>query len=382
MAGVLRATTVLLVGVILAGCSANTSAGSSASAVASASSPAALPSSTAAVPGRDQFDGAELVRAGTNAFLALRSGGLYLLSPGQLRPLTPPFALTGMTSPPGIAATDSQHVVAVAAGDPQTVSVRVSSDGGQSWSPVRQVRVPTDSGIAAVRASVMGLRVVVLANEQSSSNALIGMLGLSPDGGQTWSVVGAPSGGAVYSAGGVFWLVGGPTGDQVFASADGTAWQQASVPVDSSSWTAGQPVDVTGLGVVFPVTTHGQGPSQLQFLASADGGATWRTVGSAVGPQTEANTTLPVSITADGDWTMVWPDGSKVLAGSLSQGVPTAVLSPNGLGGGAYGVVRLTQNEIVAVASSSTCPNGKASCTSSTVLLRSIDNGQTWAPVI
>jgi hypothetical protein len=185
----------------------------------------------------------------------------------------------------------------------------------------------------------------------------------------------------VYAAGGAFWILGGVMGDKVFASSDGASWHPVTIPVAAAYWTAGTPAQVDGIGVVIPVTTHGDGASQVTFLASQDAGASWRTLGSVDGPHTEFSTTLPTSITPDGNWMTLWPDASKVASGNLTNIAAPLIVSPNGLAGNAYGVVLLSATEAYASSAPDSCPGGNQPCTSTTLLLHSADGGQTWAPI-
>ena len=170
-------------------------------------------------------------------------------------------------------------------------------------------------------------------------------------------------------------------GDQVFASSDGVAWRAIKLPISTRYWTAAAATDVDRLGVVIPVTSHDPGgPSQLTFLATSDLGRTWRVAASVAAPPTEMDTTIPVSITADGHWVAVWPDGSKVVAGPLGAKGQTTI-SPNGLPANVTDVAFTSAATGVAVSSVASCPSGKSSCTSASVVTRTDDGGQDWIPV-
>lgn len=323
---------------------------------------------------------ARFVRVGSNT-VVLTTTGLYRAADNRLQPLGPPFAPTSGQRV-AVAGVDPAHLVAAATSGARTVDVRHSVDGGQTWASPRGVRIQTDNGIGRLSVAAIGALVVVLANEASSAAVSNAMIAASPDDGATWSVLSSPTGGTLSREGGVFWLVGGVMGDKVYESTDGANWRSITLPLPAAYWTAGSPAQVDGVGTVIPVTTHEQGASQMMFVASQDQGVSWSIIGSTPGPQTEFTTTLPTSITSGGDWMTVWPDGSKVLAGNVSQVDANKIISPNGLASNVYGVVLLSSAEAYALAAPSSCPDGKQSCTSTTVLLHTVDGGQTWSAVL
>lgn len=333
--------------------------------------PPVTPSSTS------DLSGAQFVRAGPSA-IVLATTGLYRASGNRLQPLSPPFPPTSGQRE-ALAAADPMHFVAAATIDAQAVDERQSVDGGQTWTSPASVRVPTDNGIGSLSVGAIDTYIVALANEASSAAVSNAMVAASSDKGASWSVVSSPAGGTLSAEGGVFWLVGGVMGDRVYESNDGMSWRPVNLPVTAPYWTAGSPAQVEGVGTVIPITTHEQGASQIIFVASQDQGVSWRVLGAAPGPQTEFSTTLPTSITSSSDWMTVSPDGSKILAGNISQVDAHRIISPNGLPSNVYGVVLLSSTEAYALAAPSSCPDGKQSCTSTTVLLHSVDGGQTWS---
>jgi hypothetical protein len=218
---------------------------------------------------------------------------------------------------------------------------------------------------------------VLLANETSSSNFSVGAWAASSDAGGKWATGQAPSGGKVSAADGTFWIVGGVTGSDLFASSDGQDWASVFVPAEGS-WTAESPTTVPGFGVVLPITRRSSRGSDLAFLTSSDGGKSWKESASTAAPDTEVGTTIPTDLDASGQWVAVWPDGSKVVSGKLGD-ADTKFVSPNGLPGNVMSVAILSVGTLVALASIDECPTGRTSCTSTVVLEVSSDGGQTWS---
>ena len=223
--------------------------------------------------------------------------------------------------------------------------------------------------------------MTILLDEASSTAISSGTVATTASPGASWVMRSAPVGGTLSAAGGRFWISGGVMGDQVFTSSDGTTWRAAKLPILKRYWTAAAATDVDRVGVVIPVTSHDPGgPSEITLLATSDVGRTWRVAASVAAPPTEIDTTIPVSITGDGHWFAVWPDGSKVVAGLLGAKGQTTI-SPNGLPANVSEIAFTSATRGVAVSGVADCPNGKSSCTSRSVVTRTSDGGQDWTPV-
>lgn len=250
---------------------------------------------------------------------------------------------------------------------------------GLTWSRRGGAKIATFNGIAVLQLASVGDRLVVLATEASGTNTSYGFAAVSVDNGATWAVQRAPVGGWLTAAGGTFWLVGGPMGDQVFKSVDGSTWDPITLPVPAKYWTADQPVPV-GSGVVIPVTTHnGDSDSDVLLIESRDNGATWSIAAETSAPATTFSTVIPSAIAPDGSWFVAYVDGSKVISGILGE-PGTTVRSPNGLPPNIESLV-VAGSQLVALAMPSSCPSGKDSCGFTTLLATTQDRGQTWNPV-
>jgi hypothetical protein len=360
---------------VLAGCVAAAPSGSPAR---DGSAALATPAPSSAAPGWPAPTIVRLTRDGTH--IVILASGRASLEDGRK------LATVGPVTPAGrvgeaLASGSGSDLVYVAVGDAVSITVSTSSDGGASWDAVPAPHVSGMQAIGDVAAAKVGERVAILLDEATSTAVSSGTVATAARPGEPWAVAPAPIGGTLSSAGGRFWISGGVMGDQVFASSDGTAWRAVKLPTSTRYWTAAAATEVDRLGVVIPVTSHDPGgPSDITFLATSDLGKTWRVVAQVEAPPTEFDTTIPVSITADGHWFAIWPDGSKVIAGALDAKGQTTI-SPNGLPANVYDVAFTSATTGVAVSSVTTCPNGKSSCTSTSVVTRTDDGGQDWTPM-
>ena len=317
-----------------------------------------------------------LARAGQHVVIlangrAVLDNGAPLTIKGQGLPATP--SVEAITSSSGA------KLVYVAARDSHSVIALASTDGGKTWTSAGQQDVSSVDAIADLHIAEVGDQFAMLVVEATSSVVSSGVVATGPSTGGKWSLGPAPVGGDLSSAGGRYWIVGGVMGDQAFSSKDGLSWESVKLPTSATYWTAAPAVEVDGIGAVIPITSHDPaGPSDVTFFATSNLGKTWKPMASVSAPLTEFDTTIPTSITADGHWFVIWPDGSKVLAGSLGA-TDTKVISPNGLGANVSQVVFSSPSTGVAVSNAATCPDGKASCSFSTVVTRTDDGGQSWA---
>jgi hypothetical protein len=364
--GLCIASIITLVGCVSAGPVGSTGPAASVAPVASA-----IPSTS-----RSHVD-VRLARAGGH--VAILKDGTATLESGTR------VDIVGRDQPAPVSeamtASSDVDLVYVAVPDAHSVTAYTSGDGGGSWSTGQRHLVPDIEAVGDVGVAIVGDRLAVLLVEATSTAVSSGVVAIVANGNEKWILSPAPVGGTISSAGGGFWIVGGVMGDQVFASADGSTWRPVTIPASTKYWTAGTATTVDRVGVVIPVTSHDPGrPSDLSFLATSDQGKTWRSVASVSAPPTEFDTTIPTSITADGHWVAIWPNGSKVLAGTLGAKDQT-IISPNGLPAN-IGAVEFSSATVgVAVGSVANCPQGKSSCTSTAVVTRTNDGGQDWTPM-
>lgn len=88
---------------------------------------------------------------------------------------------------------------------------------------------------------------------------------------------------------------------------------------------------------------------------------------------------IPLAISSDGTWILIYPDGSNVVSGGVDDRA-TIAESPAGLASDVADVV-LTDQAVTVLATPSSCRTGKASCTYSVIVLQSRDLGRTWSPI-
>jgi hypothetical protein len=359
--------------VVVGGCSVASPSGSAAP---SSSGDIATPPANASPSA--SLTNVRLARAGLHVVIlsngkAILENGAPMNITGQGIPATP--SIEALTS-----GTDAK-LVYVAARDTHSVIALASTDEGASWTPAGQKDVSSVDAIGELHVAALGDQFAILVDEAASSAVSSGAVAVGRGPGGKWAVGPAPVAGDISSAGGRYWIVGGVMGDQAFSSKDGLAWEATKIPASATYWTAALAVDVDGLGVVVPVTSHDPtGSSDVTFFATSDSGKTWTSVASLTAPLTEFNTTIPTSVTSDGQWFAVWPDGSRILVGSLGA-KENKVISPNGLPANVSQVLFLSPTTGVAVGNVTACPDGKASCASSSVVTRTDDGGQTWTPI-
>lgn len=177
--------------------------------------------------------------------------------------------------------------------------------------------------------------------------------------------------------------MGGVAGNQIYASTSGLDWTPVQLPLAARSWTVGEPVALSQGRVAIPVTVHNAGSSSTaDIFVTRDSGVSWAKVAElAVDAGTEANTTVPAAVASDEHWFVFAPDGSRVYRGDVSDASVHATVSPNGPPSGVTDVAVMSASTGFALATTSNCPDGKASCTELTSVLRTTDGGQTWQPV-
>ncbi|HET7388676.1 MAG TPA: hypothetical protein VFJ19_18645 [Nocardioidaceae bacterium] len=262
-----------------------------------------------------------------------------------------------------------------------------TSDEGRHWAlegqhSLRDPQMQVTPPAGALSVATDGNHVLVLNSEPSSSNFSFGRSFSTPDGGRSWSVARAPSGGSVNFADGVFWLVGGPLHNKLFKSQTGITWSEVHVSVADETSTFADPVQ-TDIGLVLPVTIHkSDDTSVLALYVSRDNGATWSVNSKVpVHAATALGASLALSVQDAGTWQTVATEGSKLYSGSLHQPAKVSIVSPNGLPAQVVGLRFTSADRGVALVDIGSCPSGKASCHDTEELVGTTDGGQTWTPI-
>jgi len=245
-----------------------------------------------------------------------------------------------MTGVPAAAYVSSDGPLVAELGD-GVVSVY---EGQAELSPVGSPKLPAGDEYGNVSIAAHGATVVVAVQMVSSSNFSFASGLISSDGGKSWTTEKLPAFGNLSFAGDAFWLLGGPSGHELWRSDDGAAWKSADVTTsDDAEVTA--PVDVDGA-------------AYLAVAAGSDGA-------SATVEEWKGDAWSPVAkspITANTAWT-VSPSG-QLLSG------------PDGSEQVAAG----STDAATALVSETTCPDGKSSCADTVQVETSDDGGKTWSP--
>jgi hypothetical protein len=310
----------------------------------------------------------------SDAVVVVSNGHVWTVNKGSSQ-LADPHVVDSSPTIEAAAITDSGTLLYAASDDGQSIVASISS-GTADWKRLETVKLDDVSVGGLSIASAGGSTVVVLVTIQGGSASSIGLSYVHTDAG--WKHATAPSGGIITAAAGRYWLVDGVAGDRVFVSVDGLDWQATKLPETASDWTAGSAIGLDSKTVVIPVLSHADGEdSHLTFYESADGGETWATRARTTTPPTEIGTAGAVSITTTGDWVAAFADGSKIRSGDLG-GASVRTVSPNGLTTDVSSVAFSTPDFGLAWSTPSDCPNGKTSCTISSVISETHDGGQTW----
>lgn len=320
---------------------------------------------------------ARLLAAGSNEFV-LSGATLYRAQGARLMTVASPLPAAGSAAR-AVSFDGASGVMATS--DGAAVTVFSSSDAGHTWKKTAHESMSqvAPEGVGDLQVALLEGRIVVLAREMTSSNFASAIV-LASSGDGAWKTRQAPTAGRLTSGNGLFWLVGGVEGNQVYASEDGSEWTSITLPVNAQSWSAGLPAAVQGLGTMMSVTVHKAGESsRVVLFRSTDHGRTWSAAASvALAAHTEAGTTVPAAISPDGDWFVIEPDGLRVYSGNLAGQASNEPISPNGLPSGVGEAAFFSSTDGMVLVARSSCPSGKDSCRSTEVALRTRDGGQTW----
>jgi photosystem II stability/assembly factor-like uncharacterized protein len=220
----------------------------------------------------------------------------------------------------------------VATTDDEGIVVARTTDGGESWRPLR---IRAADPITAVSVGFGdAAHGALLAKVQTGAAAPLADLFATADGGASWQSSTAPAAGRVaVGPDGRIWLAGGVRGDELFASGDqGHTWTRPNLRLASP----GPIENVAPVGnELIVVTADAGGRSRATALRSADAGASWQ----------ESRTVAQL------------PTGTfRVGFASVGKGW--------------------------VVASHGTCRSGKRDCSITYQLLSTADSGRTWQQLL
>lgn len=186
-------------------------------------------------------------------------------------------------------------VIVPAVGDPNSLSIAKTMDGGATWSanPFRCEKPQFFSEVYAGGAAITFVDVShgwLLLQRTSSSNFSFGDLFSTDDGGMSWVRLPDPTiaGGLRFFSRSTGWVQGGPGDFDLYMTQDsGRTWQQqkvvapAGVPTDAETYYSlpSFPDGPNGAGML-AVNFVGDIYSWLAKYVSSDGGRNWRLTAS------------------------------------------------------------------------------------------------------
>jgi photosystem II stability/assembly factor-like uncharacterized protein len=210
----------------------------------------------------------------------------------------------------------------------------------------------------------------------------------SSDGGRTWSHRLLPGSGPIaFTTPAQGWLA--PADGGLYRTRDGGGtWRPVALPTPAGLGSTPPLADPPTFGeatqAVLPVTFRRGSRTDLSFLASPDGGKTWRSAATVAGGRAPAPADrVPAAIVDSTHW-LALPDGGRRVV-SLANGKPVRAVATAGLPLTAPGF----QLEDVSFASAttgwatvSTCAAGSgARCPRAEALYRTVDGGVNWSPL-
>jgi photosystem II stability/assembly factor-like uncharacterized protein len=298
---------------------------------------------------------------------------------------------------------DAQHAWALgfeSSGDPGSLSVFNSADGGVTW---QSVSLPATSGEPVVAASLEFVdpdNGWVALKLPSGSSFSLGRLFATRDGGRTWEERTLPLGEPVaFIDSRRGWVAGGPAGDQLYHTRDGgVTWEAQSLPLPTTTSTGralvGLPQFEDQQKGVLPVTLTDQSYSALLLFATDDGGESWELAETLdLDPDDRPETALPFSLEPDGSWWAARP-GSLGLYAAANLAAQPAIITSEGLPSGVIALDFASDRQGWALVQEGLCqgekqpaggpaPSGENAfrCQLHTRLLATSDGGLSWQEI-
>lgn len=263
--------------------------------------------------------------------------------------------------------------LAAPAASPGFFTVAATTDGGQSWQ-VREQRffAPTDPAGNAGGLSMHWLdrrTGWLVVRQTTSSNFNLGVLFATQDGGGTWQQRSLPGGEPVFFvSAAIGWTVAGPNGDTLYRTGDGgRTWTVQPLPYDDAAAPGQRRHDLPvftadGQHGIVAVVTMTAAARQVRWYATHDGGASWS-------PVEKVSAAGPGASVAQRD-AAAWLMASTGLP--LVQGVLPA---PYGTANGGNAIIQLASLRMVTPVAGWAQERAGA-------LLRTVDGGQSWQPVL
>jgi len=277
-----------------------------------------------------------------------------------------------------VSSAKSIDLVAVVNGNP---ALYATADGGVTWTSEAVPDVPGVAPAGDARFTKRNGQVAGLAVRSISTSNFSAGEWLRPETGGTWSRHPLPAGGTVTAAGAELLLIGGPQLTSLYRSDDaGTAWTES--PGITACTGPGAALgglgslDTSTLALTGVVPSATGTSAKVTVCMSTDNGQTWTALTTDTIPQAlEPGTPLPSGVAGGVAWYAA-PDGSQVVI-VTSAGTSTSV-APTGLPSGVTALSPTDATHATAVASTTSCPSGKSSCTTTFSTLVTSDAGKTW----
>jgi hypothetical protein len=332
--------------------------------------------------------------SGGDLWVTTPGGSLYLSTSGGSSWIrrTPPVSLAGLAPGSYAVAQSGASLVWLVAPDRHAETLFESDNGGRTWPrriPVRSVPIPryAQSAVGAyqVYAQLLNSRVgfVVLDGYMTAMGGYW-TLDESTTSGASFRTTPLPASGPVrFSSSTQGFLAGGPAGQDLYRTADGSAtWQQLDVtPPVAANWVVGFPLSQNATAAIAPVTvTLANGATELYSMrialaASAHepspAGAPLRVGTSSIQTVTASGQGRFFAIALNSSHVYTSADSGASWTTSASKGLPAA---------GAASLVYTGPDSAVAELSQITCSH-KADCVFHAALYATNNDGRLWRPM-
>ncbi len=280
------------------------------------------------------------------------------------------------------------------------LQILLTQDGGTTWQVLTSFAGAGahDPSVASVTLDIVDANTAWLAVKlQSGSSFSLGNLYFTQDAGHTWQARTLPIGEPVkFLDANQGWVVGGPSGEQIFTTRDGgLTWQEVSLPVSKNDATSravvGLPQFSSSQVGYLPVTRIGESQSEFILYETGNGGESWReTTRLFLNSQEQAGSPLAFSLEPGGRWWAGTPaTGSLYTAANSTQ--ITSTLTASGLPQGMIGLDFNAKASGWALVQEGLCQGNKLRdgelpgqrmepfvCALHTRLLATSDGGRSW----
>ena len=266
----------------------------------------------------------------------------------------------------------------VVSGNKNSVDIDERMTGGSSWS---QQTIPVGFPVGnAQLVSTSNILDGIMTTSETSSNFSQGAWIATSGTGSLSSVHRTPVGGQVTSAGGDLWLVGGVLDSGVYRSNDGgTRWQRTTLGGELSTPPQGgvSPIYADSNGIVTTISDA----AHVKVIEGTTSATSWTwTPGPilSVGDQYGAGAPADTSVAGDTLWVL----GRTLTRVDLQTAAGTTVAPQDIPQSGTIMLHATSPTAAWLSYRSDICQSLKSNCHSVTGVLKTIDNGNTWTPLL